>query len=183
MSPISRSIDLKKTNHPLWSAYLLNNRLATSISDDSPSALLTTDWPKSLPPRSIVSHVVNLYLNHACGAGQTMFLARAHFQASLHLPPLDPGFPFVGLLHAIMALALQHCASAEPDQLMLNLLNAASTRRYWPMGQAVHHYHAECAKINIDEAIGASCYLLQAVQATAIFSAYAYNVGRLVESA
>ncbi|KAG0148155.1 hypothetical protein CROQUDRAFT_655307 [Cronartium quercuum f. sp. fusiforme G11] len=149
----------------------------TTISDQSSSpsaALLSHDWPTSLPPRPLVSHLIHLYLSQPSGAGQVMIIDPSTFQASLHLPPLDPAFPFVGLIHAILAHALQR-ACFDPDGFL-------GIKRYWPQGQSAHAYHAECAKIKIEEAIANNTYLFQSLQALSIFSAYAYDVGRLVEA-
>ncbi|KAH9821619.1 hypothetical protein DFH28DRAFT_883098 [Melampsora americana] len=154
----------------------------TSISYDlntnASTTLLSTDWPKSLPPRPIVSKVIEIYLSQSRGDGQTMFLEGMNLQASLHLPPLDSNFPFIGLLHSIMALTLQEI---EDDQLIIKEIGLDQFR-YWPLNQTVFEYHAEFAKIKIDEAIEMNCNLLQAVQAMVIYSVYTYKIASLVES-
>ncbi|EGG05727.1 uncharacterized protein MELLADRAFT_87777 [Melampsora larici-populina 98AG31] len=149
----------------------------------SNTTLLSTDWPKSLPPRPIVSKLIEIYLTkqnrNRNGNGQMMFLDGISLQASLHLPPLDSNFPFVGLLHSIMAITLLE----EPKENGIDWKEIGfEGYRYWNLHQTGSEYHAEFAKIKIDEAIELNCFLFQAVQSMIIYSVYNYKIASLVEA-
>lgn len=144
--------------------------------------ILDSNWPKCLPPRRIISHLVKLYLSLQTGAGQLMFIDPAQFLTRLHLPPNHPHFPFLGLIHAIMALAYRQFVSGDPDQFASNLLAICLIKRYWPMETDVHHYHADRAKRSIEQALFDATHLFELIQALNIYCYYAYDVTQLVQA-
>ncbi|PLW51316.1 hypothetical protein PCASD_00959 [Puccinia coronata f. sp. avenae] len=148
----------------------------------TPMEVVWTNWPTCLPPRRIISHLVKLYFSLQSGAGQLMFLEPAQLLASLHLPPNHPDFPFVGLLHSIMAVAYQQSVLGNPDRFALNLLRVCNIKRYWPMDSVVHHYHAKCAKKAIDLALFNGNHLFQVTQSLNVYCYYAYGAGQLVQA-
>ncbi|WAR61935.1 hypothetical protein PtB15_14B27 [Puccinia triticina] len=148
----------------------------------NPMEVVWTNWPSCLPPRRMISHLVKLYFSLQSGAGQLMFIEPAHLLASLHLPPSHPDFPFVGLLQSIMAVAYQQSVSGNPDQFAFNLLRVCNIKRYWPMDSTVHHYHANCAKEAIDQALFSGTHLFQVTQSLNVYCYYAYGAAQLVQA-
>ncbi|KAG8882845.1 hypothetical protein FRB97_007669 [Tulasnella sp. 331] len=67
----------------------------TSISSDV--------WPQNIPPRELLTHLVNTVFNYVPLASRAIH--RASFMANLCKPPSSPDFPHVTLLHAFCALA------------------------------------------------------------------------------
>lgn len=83
---------------PLFGALLQTPSLSqNALSMPTPPA-----WPENLPPAPIVRHLVETFFNTIQLAPH--LIHRPTFTSSLTLPPKDPGFPSVALLHAICAV-------------------------------------------------------------------------------
>lgn len=68
--------------------------------------ILNNDWPPSLPPRPLLFHLVDLFFT--CCPNSRRVLHRPTFLSQLLEPTTSPHFPFVGILHAICAVAAVH---------------------------------------------------------------------------
>ncbi|GAA5931827.1 uncharacterized protein JCM15063_001579 [Sporobolomyces koalae] len=149
--------------------------------------LLDLSYPASLPPLSVLRHLVSTFFKRA--AVPSTMLSKAKLFYALSLSPTDPRWPDEALLHAICAYA---CMFVSDESLGggeyggLGMDGSAALGgmrlRYWQVegDQSARDYHYKKAKLAIEQALsltrspGSSRNLFQVLQGVVLTCYVAY---------
>ncbi|GAA5868706.1 hypothetical protein JCM1840_004363 [Sporobolomyces johnsonii] len=129
-------------------------------------ALLHPHYPASLPPLSVLHHLVATFFKRA--AVPSIMLSRTKLLFALSLAPNDPRWPDEALLHAVCSYAAMFVSEdslggGEFGGLGLQGVSPLGTdgeggqrSRYWQKegDESAKDYHYRCAKKAIEKALG-----------------------------
>lgn len=196
-SPSSISTSKAGSQEP-GSAAAVNGRNVSAVvpdPNDNADPLLEVfypGWPSSLPHPNVVAYVVNVFLTRCRRTEGSIQVDPAAFRVALNRPPTSVGFPHLGLIHAMMALAYREWGG---DELAMQLNGG---HKYWIKepgeGKAgsgkgggrikdCADYHAAWATRAVEDSLAKGFHLFQMSQAINVLCSFFYVSARFVEGA